>query len=293
MAYIEVGEPRDNAHKEEKFIAIPPIKKKSKKQKEEAVVAVVAVEIQGDLDFDDNIYQEVDVDVDFDGMNDYELEANIEANIVLDLAVDVVGWVTTTENQKCYWKGYYVQNSEKNDMDFENLQISIQGNIIGSGDDANGFFTIEGQLNHDNTFMFNKNYSAGYTVIYEGTMDGIKMKGLWSLPDQDKEEFEIRMKAREWKGWHKQNDDKSDMDLDMCLNNGAIFGSGHDVVGAFVIRGNFNRATTDFNFVKQYIGQHKVLYFGKATGNKGDLVVRGKWAIDESIGGKFRLKQKD
>ena len=96
-------------------------------------------------------------------------------------------------NQNCSWSGYYVQDGKKNRMNLANLRISSNGNISGAGGDVNGDFIIEGQLNQGNTFEFHKTYSAGWIVTYEGNMDGNTMKGLWSLPGQVQEDFEITM----------------------------------------------------------------------------------------------------
>lgn len=71
----------------------------------------------------------------------------------------------------------------------------------------------------------------------------------------------------------------------MGVSGGGIFGCGSDGVGSFVLRGT--EEGDSFNFVKKYLGQHEVLYFGK---RKGD-VVKGKWTIPDNCEGTFMLKQ--
>jgi len=161
--------------------------------------------------------------------------------------------------------------------------------MIGSGSDACGDFTINGMLNGDATFQFDKNY-ADYTVSYKGTLEGTKLVGQWSLPDQPEDAFEISLVANNWTGFFVQNGEKNQMFLDMGVSEGMIFGTGCDDVGAFVLRGKSNGG--DFNFVKKYLGQHSVLYFGKVRGSAGSRSVRGKWTIPEAgIEDKFALQE--
>jgi len=111
------------------------------------------------------------------------------------------------------------------------------------------------------------------------------MEGTWSIPDNCDGIFEISLSAKKWAGYFEQNGEKSDMKLNMGVSGGGIFGTGSDSQGAFVLRG-----TTDgdsFNFVKQYLGAHQVMYFGKQTDNK----VKGKWNIPGNCEGTFALKQ--
>ena len=75
----------------------------------------------------------------------------------------------------------------------------------------------------------------------------------------------------------------------MGVFGSGVFGSGTDEQGPFVLRGESNG--NDFNFVKQYIGQHQVLYFGQSRGGAGSMVVKGKWTIPGNCEGTFKLSQ--
>ena len=234
---------------------------------------------------------EVGINLDFGAMTDAELNANIEANINIDLSIDVNGWAEPVENQAVGWTGYFLQGGERYDMSLPNLTIGLDGAIIGGGSDSVGDFNISGQVAGDGAFSFNKAYVGAHTVIYEGQMNGTVLKGEWFLPDQPRDEFQIKLVSGGWRGWYAQSGSQNEMSLSMALSNGKIFGSGSDTVGNFVIQGRFNQGTTDFNFVKKYIGQHQVLYFGKATGPKSNLTVRGKWTIPDNCEGTFKLTQ--
>jgi len=175
-------------------------------------------------------------------------------------------------------------------MTFDNLAINFDGSITGAGEDTNGAFTISGTLNGDSTFSFNKAYES-YTVCYKGTMEGNVLKGMWNLEDNaDEDEFKITLSGGNWKGFFEQGGDKNKMKLSMGVSGGAIFGCGSDAVGGFVLRGQSGDDGT-FNFVKKYLGQHEVLYFGKSNGGDGSRVVKGKWTIVDTCEGTFGLKE--
>ena len=223
---------------------------------------------------------------------DIEFDLELGAEIEIDAEADWNSWGAKVEGATAPWAGYYIQGGIQNDMNFDDMTIGFDGVITGAGSDVNGGFSIEGAMNEDCTFTFNKTYESGTVVIYSGSMDGTTLKGNWNLPDQDQEEFEISLAASAWHGWFKQADNKDVMDLNMAVNNGGVFGSGTDGVGAFVVSGTHDGDSGQFNFVKKYLGQHEVLYFGQAKGDGGDMRVQGKWSIPGNCDGTFLLQEK-
>jgi hypothetical protein len=121
------------------------------------------VELDAGLDVDVDV--EVEVDVDVPAVAD--LDADFEIEVEVDAGVDVVVWDTVDDTQKAAWSGFYVQDGEQNVMDLENMQIGLNGEISGAGSDVVGDFTINGTLNADGSFNFDKAYD-GHTVSYKG-----------------------------------------------------------------------------------------------------------------------------
>lgn len=244
----------------------------------------IDVELDAGLDVD----VEVEVDVDADVIAVADLEADFEIEVEVDAGVDLVVWDTTDDTQKASWTGFFMQDGVQNDMNLENMQIGLEGVISGAGSDAVGDFTISGNLDGESNFTFDKAY-AEHTVSYKGKLEGTRLAGQWSLGDIE-DEFEISLVSNNWNGFFVQEGQKNDMFLNMGVNGGSIFGTGSDEVGAFVLRGKSDGG--DFNFVKKYLGQHQVLYFGKVQGGAGSRSVRGKWTIPEAgIEDKFALQE--
>lgn len=68
-----------------------------------------------------------------------------------------------------------------------------------------------------------------------------------------------------------------------------VEGSGVDVIGKFVIHGDYDPAAGEVKFAKQYVGRHTVLYQGRSDG-EGSIL--GKWSIldgDASWTGPFAI----
>ena len=63
-------------------------------------------------------------------------------------------------------------------------------------------------------------------------------------------------------------------------------GKGTDEVGDFLIIGMVTDDTA-VEFIKQYIGKHKVIY--KGTLNKERNQVKGRWEIPDNCSGEFEL----
>ena len=69
------------------------------------------------------------------------------------------------------------------------------------------------------------------------------------------------------------------------FTQGKITGEGEDVVGQFTINGDI-QPSGELQFVKQYVGQHSVLYKGLRTYD----IIRGNWSIPKcGSGDSFEL----
>lgn len=71
------------------------------------------------------------------------------------------------------------------------------------------------------------------------------------------------------------------MHLDLVFEKGVVSGSGFDGIGRFSISGSYDEGTLECEWIKQYIGQHQVLYRGGADHHG----IWGTWRIVYSTGG--------
>jgi len=238
-----------------------------------------------DIEADANVDAEVDAEASFD----LEVDVDFEPEVEIDVEVDADAWGAPEKISNASWSGYFMQAGEKFDMTFDNMSINFDGSIAGAGSDSVGTFNITGTMGNDGTFTFDKAYEGAHTVSYKGSLVGTALKGTWCIDGQDEEEFEIQLDSGAWKGSFEQGGSKNAMRLNMGVSGGGIFGCGSDDVGSFVLRGTEEGET--FNFVKQYIGAHRVMYFGKSKGGDGSRTVKGKWSIPGNCDGTFGLKQ--
>jgi hypothetical protein len=65
------------------------------------------------------------------------------------------------------------------------------------------------------------------------------------------------------------------MELHLSWRGGTVSGEGRDFVGEFVIRGTYDTATGNCEWVKQYLGKHAVSYRGASDGKS----IRGEWEM--------------
>jgi hypothetical protein len=87
-----------------------------------------------------------------------------------------------------------------------------------------------------------------------------------------------------WKGfWHQAGWGRQPMEqFELRFQpDGGVHGRGVDVVGVFIIEGTYDRANGVIEWVKQYVGRHRVHYAGKADG-EGHIV--GTWATGGTTG---------
>jgi hypothetical protein len=75
-------------------------------------------------------------------------------------------------------------------------------------------------------------------------------------------------------------------DLLLSFNDGAIHGSGRDIIGPFTFQGVFDAATGAVVMTKKYVGRHTVQYHGQYDG-EGSIF--GRWSIGAEWSGPFAL----
>lgn len=210
--------------------------------------------------------QELDVNVDAD----IEVEAEVDAPppVVIPTFPDT----TPPVNNEIKWTGHFMQNDEKYDMDLRNMIIEFDGTVSGSGSDAVGDFTIEGQLT-DGVLEFKKQYDAHF-VNYKGqdTDNSGNFNGTWEIPGDVSGDFSIHCDIPKWSGYYVQGGQQNEMALDMTISQEGVYGHGTDVNGFFVCRGEC-KDNGDVIFRKQYVGKWALDYFGKYQDGK----VTGKW----------------
>jgi hypothetical protein len=73
------------------------------------------------------------------------------------------------------------------------------------------------------------------------------------------------------------------MDLELTCQNGVLAGDGQDRVGPFTIEGNYDVATGQCDWIKQYTGKHSVAYRGVNDGHG----IWGVWEI-RLLGGLYQ-----
>lgn len=73
-------------------------------------------------------------------------------------------------------------------------------------------------------------------------------------------------------------------DFTLRFDNGIVSGGGKDIIGMFVIKGDYSAG--EITFVKQYIGRHKVVYTGQYDGEGS---IHGTWVIPGNNKGPFSL----
>jgi hypothetical protein len=73
--------------------------------------------------------------------------------------------------------------------------------------------------------------------------------------------------------------------LSLRFADGLIEGDGQDCIGRFTFRGSYTDAGA-VRMVKQYVGQHAVLYDGRVD---GEGAVVGRWSVSPDWFGPFAL----
>ena len=90
-----------------------------------------------------------------------------------------------TDPQKVIsWAGRYEQKNKWTKMNFDNMHITIEGRVHGTGKDVVGKFEIEGVVDKDRVISFKKQYIGQHFVNYNGKIDEKwSITGTWSLPN--------------------------------------------------------------------------------------------------------------
>lgn len=174
------------------------------------------------------------------------------------------------------WTGFFEQDGDRFEMNFNTLHVGNDGTIQGDGYDDKGTFTIEGNMTNEKV-EFKKIY-AQEPIFYSGSQAEFETKitGTWEIPDNCCGTWEMDLVTPKWKGWYKQDNVKEDMLLNLIIAKDGVDGQGIDTVGSFVIKGDFK--DNQVTFTKQYIGQHAIEYEGeyKDLGG-GEATVTGRW----------------
>jgi len=223
------------------------------------------------------------------GNQHFQNEVEFEFETPMDTWGNSGSWGQRNNDWMVPWKGWYKQGGSKVNMHFQNFQVDANGSIWGHGSDQVGTFNISGKMNWSSTgFKFVKQYVGQHAVTYNGKIqgNGDVWAGRWYINQNgDGGNFQLRHDAPRWRGAFWQQGQKNNMQLDMSVTQQGVFGTGHDQVGRFVIRGDVNG--NQVHFAKSYVGQHTVLYNGWLQGFND---IRGQWQI-QSTGqqGKFHL----
>ena len=190
-------------------------------------------------------------------------------------------------NKTVPWKGNYSQGGQKSEMKFNNFQFNFGGGIFGSGSDQVGQFNINGSCAPNGEVNFKKQYVGKHTVDYKGKFNGTAIDGNWSVSGLTGP-FHIELETVEvWSGYYEQGGQKTNMSLNLNVDNNGVYGIGSDQVGQFVIRGQV--AGGQVQFVKNYTGKHSVNYYGTITTQGPGRVIQGWWSL-QSAYGKFELR---
>jgi hypothetical protein len=182
------------------------------------------------------------------------------------------------------WTGWFKQGGSRTDMYFKNFRIEMNGKIWGSGSDEVGQFQISGKMTPSNQRLtFHKKYQGAHTVVYKGKMEGNHISGGWEIPGNCSGKYQLRLDAPRWTGAFWQNNQPTQMVLDMAVTPQGVSGYGSDEVGCFTIAGETHGNMV--NFIKQYWGAHAVHYSGQWHGQQ----IEGEWKIPGNCGGHFKL----
>ena len=95
-------------------------------------------------------------------------------------------------------------------------------------------------------------------------------------PNHPEHETDPRFPSGPWRGFWLQRRTRGWMNLQLVFKDGDVRGEGEDIVGKFVIRGNYCVETDKVTFRKHYVNGHMVAYAGVAG---LDSQIRGQWEI--------------
>jgi hypothetical protein len=101
------------------------------------------------------------------------------------------------------------------------------------------------------------------------------------------DETDPRFPSGPWRGFFLMAHLPGRHQMDLLLNfrQGVMTGEGHDMIGAFLIRGKYNLDDGKCSWSKRYVGKHDVAYQGYNEG-KG---IWGLWEIPPTWRGGFHI----
>lgn len=189
------------------------------------------------------------------------------------------------------WKGYYMQGGNKNTMDLDDMQITLDGRIFCEGSDTNGQFRIDGQINPNGSFFFNKQYLGMHCVSYSGAIRDGALIGTWSLQTM-RDEFQISIESQDWQGSFMMGDRTFPMKTKLYVSESGVFGIGKDSEGVFICSGYYDGGSSSLQYSKQYLGKYSITYNGTMFDDGMYLVVHGNWSLSTGQVGTFEMYQK-
>ncbi|KAH7441543.1 hypothetical protein KP509_03G042500 [Ceratopteris richardii] len=251
------------------------------------------------------------------------LKNHLSSNSVLKIATTID---PSMQGEVQQWTGYWILASHKGVMDLE-LFVTYDHQVLGSGEDEVGKFTIEGEELAANV-NFTKHYVNAHIVNYEGKRVGkdriegswsfsVDMFGDWSRGEfllenvvrhEDHEDSSLRRDAicwlqqvaclnrvRNWNGFYEQFDENYEMETSFVFTpSGRVHGKGNDSIGFYTWCGEFSSQTDGrkrVSLIKQYFEEHAVYYNGEIfEPDAGELVMEGTWNINDYCSGAFRLQ---
>lgn len=94
------------------------------------------------------------------------------------------------------WTGQFFQDGTGNKMELDYMYVGDSG-VIGGGKDVVGEFKVNGKKD-GNTITFAKHYIGAHTVYYMGGLEGRKITGKWTIPDNCEGKFKLKCKRDLW-----------------------------------------------------------------------------------------------
>lgn len=189
------------------------------------------------------------------------------------------------------WTGYYLQDGIENEMNIDNLFISMNGQISGGGSDPVGDFNFSGQISPNGYFQFVKQYVGAHGVTYQGSVSAGCLSGKWMVNGMS-DDFSLNLDTEQWKGSFTLDGRTYPMQTNIFVSERGVFGLGKDAEGVFVITGVYNPTNYKLNYVKSYLGRYHITYDGQMYDDGQFLVVNGEWDLSTGQSGTYEMYQR-
>ena len=196
---------------------------------------------------------------------------------------------TACSQNDIMWTGYYMDKGKKVPIEFNNFLIKFDGTIEGHGEDRNGKFTIQGEIDvfteqDRSPVNFSKSYTGEIALTYTGLLSGGTIRGQYSYKEIASGEFEIKSNSTEWKGWELNAENaKVNSTYNFVLDTDFLFGVGTDTEkGNYLLKGLYNPETDVIKFLVMYFGGEMIEYNGKTSRinpnkKKSVITINGNW----------------